>query len=95
MYFIILGVFTYSIGYRNIIRLSPFLLFFIVICLILVFVPYVGIEKNGAKRWIGFFSKFSFQPSEFAKYLIPVYGIYCIFIKEGRSLMEELNDKKK
>ncbi len=37
-----------------------------VVLLALVWVPHVGIMKNGARRWIGFES-FRLQPSEFAK----------------------------
>ncbi len=39
----------------------------------LVFVPHVGIENYGARRWIGFLG-FSFQPSEFAKF---AFVIFC------------------
>ncbi|MBI4118875.1 MAG: putative lipid II flippase FtsW [Parcubacteria group bacterium] len=49
----------------------PFL-FLAVILLVLVFVPQVGYEAGGAKRWISLFG-FSFQPSEFAKLAIIVY----------------------
>ncbi|MGE5196330.1 MAG: FtsW/RodA/SpoVE family cell cycle protein, partial [Anaerolineae bacterium] len=34
-------------------------------------------QINGARRWLSIFGN-SFQPSEFAKYLIPVYAIYAI-----------------
>lgn len=37
--------------------------------LLLVFVPVIGIENYGAKRWIGLFG-FSFQPSEIAKFAL-------------------------
>jgi cell division protein FtsW len=47
-----------------------------------VFVPKIGHEINGAKRWIGF-GRYSFQPSELTKYLIPIYFIYH-FINEGK-----------
>lgn len=71
---ILLGLFTYFVGYREIIRLSPIFLFITTVLLLLVFVPKIGISINGARRWIGF-EGYSFQPSEFAKYLIPVYCI--------------------
>ncbi len=44
-----------------------------VILLCLVFVPGIGIENYGAKRWIGFGS-FSIQPSEIAKF---AYVLFC------------------
>ena len=69
-----LGVGVYKLGYQNILRLSPSLMFVGTIFLILVFVPKIGHEINGAKRWIGF-EGFTFQPSEIMKYLIPLYVI--------------------
>ena len=39
---------------------------------LLIAVPLVGMEVNGAKRWLGFGS-FSFQPSEVAKFAIIVF----------------------
>lgn len=43
-----------------------------VVLLALVFVPYLGIEHGGAKRWISILG-FSFQPVEFAKYATIIY----------------------
>lgn len=71
------GVFVYLIGYKNILRLSPLLFFACVLLLALVFVPPFGHEINGSKRWIGV-DKFTFQPSEFAKFLIPIYFIHSL-----------------
>lgn len=44
-----------------------------VVLLLLVFVPGVGIENYGAKRWIGF-GGFSLQPSEIAKF---AFVLFC------------------
>lgn len=44
-----------------------------VILLCLVFVPGIGVENYGAKRWIGFGS-FTLQPSEIAKF---AYVLFC------------------
>ncbi len=66
---------VWSIGYHQLVRLSPFFLFIISVCLILVFLPPLGQEINGAHRWIGLFG-YTLQPSEFAKYLIPIYFIH-------------------
>jgi cell division protein FtsW len=38
-----------------------------VVLLALVFVPGIGIRRNGASRWVGFHHASFFQPSEFAK----------------------------
>ena len=42
---------------------------FSLVLLALVFVPGIGIENYGAKRWIGF-GGFSLQPSEIAKFAL-------------------------
>ncbi len=52
--------------YRWIKRFWWALLALAVVLLALVWVPHVGIMKNGARRWIGYGS-FRMQPSEFAK----------------------------
>jgi len=41
-------------------------LIFVISIIAILLVPIIGIEVNGAKRWLGFGS-FSFQPSEFVK----------------------------
>lgn len=85
-----LGCIIYFVGYENMIRLSPFLFFLCILCLIVVFLPKIGHEINGAKRWI-YLGNFSFQPSEFAKYLIPIYFIYHYSLKgEPENFLEFL-----
>ena len=69
-----LGFMTYFIGYRRLLFLSPFLLGVITLFLVLVLIPGVGRQLNGARRWIEIVG-FSFQPSEFAKILIPLFVI--------------------
>lgn len=79
---LICGIVFYVFGWRNLIRQSSVFLFILTIFLILVFIPKIGHEINGAKRWINLFFGISFQPSEIAKYLIPVYFINRVI---GRS----------
>lgn len=43
-----------------------------VICLLLVFIPSIGISHGGARRWISVFG-ISFQPVELAKYVTVIY----------------------
>lgn len=69
-----LGCLVWMLGYRAILRLSFPLLCFFTILLLLVFVPGIGVAANGARRWVGF-AGFSIQPSEFVKYLIPIFYI--------------------
>lgn len=66
---------VWRLGYQNLIRLSPYLFFGGVILLALVFVPGIGQEINGAKRWLVIY-KLSLQPSEIMKYLLPIFCIY-------------------
>ncbi|MCP4247376.1 MAG: FtsW/RodA/SpoVE family cell cycle protein [bacterium] len=58
-------------------RLQPALLLFLatVVCLGLVLVPGIGIERNGARRWLhlGGAVGFGFQPSELAKVALVVF----------------------
>lgn len=68
---------VYFLGYQNVLRLSGFFLLLGTILLILVFIPKVGQQINGAHRWINFFGT-SLQPSEFVKYLLPIYCIHVL-----------------
>ena len=71
-----LGVsfFLWMYGYHNLVKNSSYLLLGCIFLLIIVFLPKIGHEINGAKRWVNFFGA-SFQPSELAKYIIPLFFI--------------------
>ncbi len=45
-----------------------------VFLLFIILIPRIGMELNGARRWIKIFGV-SFQPSEFAKIILPIYFI--------------------
>ncbi len=68
---------VWFIGYQNLVKLSGSLLIGATVLLILVFLPGIGQQINGAHRWINIFGN-SFQPSEFVKFLIPLYFIHVI-----------------
>lgn len=49
-----------------------------VLLLVAVYIPAVGIETNGARRWIGVGSVLRFQPSELAKFSLVIYlAVWC------------------
>ena len=62
------------LNYHNIIKLSRFLLPFSIFLLVLTFVPGIGLERNGAHRWIAL-GGVSFQPSEMIKLVLPLFYI--------------------
>ena len=61
-------------GYRNVILYSGPLLAIFTFLLVLTLIPGIGREVNGSRRWLNL-AGFSFQPSEFVKYLVPAYFI--------------------
>lgn len=73
----VLAVGVWFLGYQEILRLSGHFLIAATVLLVLVFVPGIGQHINGAHRWLGIGS-YSFQPSEFVKYLIPLYFIHAV-----------------
>jgi len=60
------------LGYWKLRRWSAILLFIALCGLIAVWIPPIGIERNGAARWIGF-GPVQIQPSEFAKLALVLY----------------------
>lgn len=72
-----MAVCIWFVGYQNLVKLSGPLLMGSTLLLILVFLPGIGQQINGAHRWINVFGN-SFQPSEFVKFLIPLYFIRVI-----------------
>lgn len=70
------------VGYRHFLLWSPVFLALITVLLILTLIPGVGREVNGSRRWLGAGGLY-FQPSEFAKYVVPAYAIYSFVIKDA------------
>ena len=63
--------------------IKPLVFGSILLC-VLTFVPGIGINKNGAARWIGIGS-FSYQPSELVKLVLPLYLAH-FFEKKGDNI---------
>lgn len=78
---LLIAVGIWMIGYRYLIQLSPILYIICFIFLLLVFVPGIGGQTNGAYRWIHI-GPLTFQPSEFVKTLIPLFYLYALFSRE-------------
>lgn len=66
------AVLVYHIDYRKLKAFAPYGLLLSILSLAAVLVPHVGVDVNGARRWIGA-GGFSLQPSEFAKLAVVVY----------------------
>lgn len=70
----LLASWTFRSGYHAFLRNSPRYLVAITICLVLCYLPGFRRPFNGAHRWLGL-AGIGFQPSEFAKLIIPAYFI--------------------
>jgi len=68
---------VYQLGYRNFLQYAPLLFLFFTFLLFLTLLPGTGREVNGSKRWLNI-PGFSFQPSEFVKYIVPAFFIFRI-----------------
>jgi len=76
---------VWFLGYENILKLSgPFLALGTAL-LVAVFIPGIGQHINGAHRWLSI-GGYSLQPSEFVKYLIPMYYIHA-FVNMPRPII--------
>jgi len=65
-------IFLSLFDYKKLYNLSLPLLFTAIVLLVLVFVPGIGIQFQGANRWIGL-GEFSLQPAEFVKLVLAIY----------------------
>ena len=61
---------------------KPLVIGSIILC-ILTFVPGIGVEKNGAARWIGL-GGWTYQPSEMVKLVLPLYLAHFFDRKKDR-----------
>jgi len=79
------GYAAWRYGYQKLLQISPVLLIIFSIFLLLALVPGIGREVNGSRRWVSL-AGFSFQPSEFVKYLVPMVFIQRLLMWRGEEL---------
>lgn len=72
----------FRLGYQRLLELSPLILLGLTVALLCVFIPGIGIKANGSRRWVSIFG-WSLQPSEFVKYVAPLYFIFCLLKIKG------------
>ena len=70
---IITMIFTANVDYSKLKKIWLPVCIVTIVLLCLVFVPGIGVENYGAKRWIGFGS-FTIQPSELAKFSLILFS---------------------
>ena len=68
-------IFVSNIDYRKYAKLSPYAL--LATFFLLLITTFVGVEHNGARRWLGFGS-LEFQPSEILKITLIIYLAYSM-----------------
>lgn len=76
-------IFFANYDYNNLRKLTKPMIFLTFILLILVFIPGIGKESGGARRWINL-RLFDFNPSEFAKLSIIIYLSHILTKKKGK-----------
>lgn len=83
--------FAMKIDLNRIRKLAFPLLMVTYVLLALVFVPGIGVENYGAKRWIGFLGQ-SFQPSELGKFSLVLFAAVYLSREgfEGRNIISYL-----
>ena len=63
--------------YHKLLKMSPIVLMFSILLLIMVLVPHIGTEVYGSRRWISL-GNFTFQPSEITKLVLIFYEVAII-----------------
>ncbi len=81
----LISLLVWRIGYDHLLKFSFPLLLLGIFLLVLVFVPGIGQIRNGARRWIGI-GHFTFQPSEFVKYLSLLFYVEYVCSQKEKNL---------
>jgi cell division protein FtsW (lipid II flippase) len=89
---IVLCLMAAALDYRRLKKFAWPLFALAVVLLVLVFLPHIGIRRNGASRWLGYGKTSLFQPSEFAKLaLIIVLAWYCEWFQRQMPTLKTRN----
>ncbi len=67
---------VYKIGSKQLVRKAHFL--YLSMLFLLLYVAFFGVQINGARRWI-YIAHVSLQPSEFFKWVLPLFYIYLFY----------------
>lgn len=71
----ILSFGIYKLGWKRIFEATPLIMNITLILLVLTLIPGIGKVVNGSRRWLSVLGV-SFQPSEFAKFVVPLFFLY-------------------
>ena len=82
---LILALYCYRQGYEKLLKLSPYFFWLFIFLLVCGLIPGVGREVNGSRRWLGVLG-FTFQPSEFVKYIVPGFFIHGLAEWGGKEI---------
>ncbi len=74
-------VITMSLDYHILLHLSPLMMLGTLLALAAVLIPGIGVNQNGAHRWIGLGPLPPLQPSEFAKLAVLIYMSAWLYAK--------------
>lgn len=70
---IIFFIFTYNFSYHKYYRWRYWIISASILILVLVFIPFIGITSNGARRWVGI-GGFTIQSSEISKFGFVIFS---------------------
>ncbi len=77
-------IFFMFFDYKKLIKWKYILMIVAVLFLVIVFIPGVGVNLNGAARWINLGPLPTFQPSEIAKFSLIIFTAATIYVNRNR-----------
>lgn len=69
----LLFLFFFLLDMSVIRKMLPYIVLGTILLCLLTFIPGIGVERNGARRWIKMPFNFSFQPSELVKFTVVLF----------------------